>query len=1157
MRKLTVSFIDFTWDTMPMKKSVMEHAHLGYEPDVGGERLSGQYSYCQQIKKLILHLSSRPVVKFSSDYEKRVFEELTKVDTELGNIYYAGLLVLRQKDTQTQISENTLLENISDEEESQTKSNPSSKNFIDENPDRIAQSAHSMRELVNVATRRHPRIMASTSKLKTKSKFQKIADPQTDLPDFLQSPYGRLTKLHKFFTKVSHHEHPPSEQEYLTKVEEFTFLMNHILTPHYEVSREIEELIEKPVIEKKDLEKLESLMSRNSQSYKDFFTKAKANWLEILVEDGKYFKNVPPVIKNNNSYSAQSWPESYFLERIASEKPELVQKIILQIPIPKKRSDRNWMVLSDFVGAALKMPPKTAKAIAEKAITKKWLAENSVSYLVGELAKLMVKLAETEFETFLNLCDSLLEVTLRDVETSEMINLGFSKRLDSVINRYYYEQILKDYIPILHGKDHDAVIQILAEKLSKANNLASKTYQEPKKDPKMDTSFVWRPAIEEHEQNSGFDLRSHLVASIRRTLEKSESLGIDSLKKSLRILDDYDYYIFRRLEIYFYGRHPAEFNEEVDQLSIEYFGKYVLKHEYYHMLKNCYPCLKSETREEILGIISKGPNFDDYSLTKEEFETYKKIWRMEKLSPIIEYLPDLQDEYDSLVKQHGRSDLIEFAVYHESSSQMTYTSDLSEDMTVTEVIDFIKSYDTPQGIFLEEDGSGRVFKEMVEHNPEEYSRRAIELLPCHGLFHFRFLNGLSETKDKKLDWDAVLTFCESVIITSPSNDIKILDSILDYVGDLLRNNLVYNKTGIPFALRDRLWNVLSKAIEMAPTDTTWSENYLDNNWNAHGISINSSIGRLCHAVIQYALWCYHELKEQGLPPVELVPEVKSTIESMLSIEQERSISIYAVLGHHFPQLFALDEKWAKSKISLIFTHDNPSTKFGDAAWDAYVSRAVYPESFNVLFDEYVYRISHPAKRTDSSLNDVQKQLAQQIGLIYFDALHRSGELFEIFLDKSDPRMLEDCLDWIGRSLKDWKGVTPPKMDVFKFVSYPKIRSHPSAGWLFLNPSMPKSERIRLLGSILDETEGKISPIYWIPEELEKFAEEYPYETIECVNKIVKQYQTNWEMHSMGRYFGNIFPLIIKTGHASAIAKMRETIHFLGSLGYHDFKEFLG
>ena len=1097
------------------------------------------------------------MVKFHSDDEKKVFEELTKIDVELGKIYYAGLLVLRQKYAQTQVSENTVPETTSGKEDSRTEPSPLPENFIDKNPDRIAQSAHSMRELVLVASRRHPRILASASKLTTKSKFQKMADPQTDLPSFLQSPYEHLTALYNFFTDVSHHGHHPSEQKYLTKVKEFTSLMSHILTPHYEISQEIEELVKKSVIDKTDLKKLEFLMSKDSQLYKDFFTKAKANWLEVLAEDGKYFKNIPQVSKNDNLYSFQFWPESYYLERVAYEKPKLVQKIILQIPIPKKDSDRNGRVLSNFVGAALKMPPKTAKTIAEKAIKKKWLTENSALHLGSEITELMTKLVETEFETSLKLCDSLLDVTLKDIEIPEMVNHKFRKRLDSVIDTYYYEQILKDNISVLHDKDHDAVIQILAKKLSKANYLANKTYQEPKKDPKMDTSFIWRPAIEEHEQNSSFDLRSHLVVSIRRTLEKSESVGIDSLKKSLRILANYDYYIFRRLEIYFYGRNPAKFNEEINRFSVEYFGKYALKHEYYHMLKNCYSYLKFEIKEKILDIISKGPNFNDYSLTKEEFEMYEKHWRIEKLSPIVEYLPDLQEEYDSLVKQYGRSKLIEFVGYHESSSQITYTSDLSEDMAVTEVIDFIKSYDRPQGIFLEEDGSGIAFKELVEKNPEEYSRLAIELLSCHDLFHFRFLNGLSEAKGKKLDWDAVLTFCESVIIASPSNDIKILDLILDYFGDLLWNNLLYSKTGIPFVLRDRVWKVLSKAIEIAPPDTTWSENYLDDNWDAWEISINSCIGRLCHAMMQYALWCYHGLKKQGLSPVDLVPEVKSTIESMLSSEQEQSISIHAVLGYHFHRLLALDEKWTKSKIDLILAHGTPSTKFGDAAWDAYMNQTIYPKSFNALFDEYVYRISHPGKRTDSSSNDVQKRLAHQIGSVYLHALRRSDELFETFLDKSDPRMLEDCLNWIGRSLRDWKRATPSKMDVSKFVSYPKVRSHPSAGWLFLNPSMPKSERIRLLGSILDKTEGKISPIHWIPEELEKFAEAYPLETIECVDKIVKYYQINWEMHSMRHHFRNIFSLVIKTRQVPAITKMQETIHFLGSLGYHDFREFLG
>ena len=80
------------------------------------------------VKKLIVYISSYSMVKFSSDDEKKVFEELTKIDMELGNIYYAGLLVLRQKDVQIQVSENTLPETTG-KEDSQTESSPLHKNL--------------------------------------------------------------------------------------------------------------------------------------------------------------------------------------------------------------------------------------------------------------------------------------------------------------------------------------------------------------------------------------------------------------------------------------------------------------------------------------------------------------------------------------------------------------------------------------------------------------------------------------------------------------------------------------------------------------------------------------------------------------------------------------------------------------------------------------------------------------------------------------------------------------------------------------------------------------------------------------------------------------------------------------------------------------------
>ena len=336
----------------------------------------------------------------------------------------------------------------------------------------------------------------------------------------------------------------------------------------------------------------------------------------------------------------------------------------------------------------------------------------------------------------------------------------------------------------------------------------------------------------------------------------------------------------------------------------------------------------------------------------------------------------------------------------------------------------------------------------------------------------------------------------------------------------------------------------------------WSENYPDKNSDVRNISISNSIGRLGYALIQYAVWCYHGIKNQGTTPTELVPEIKTLLESKLNPNQEQSISIHAVLGYHFYNLLELDEKWTKSKIDLIFTHVKLNIKTGDAAWDAYMFQQVYQKSFNALFDEYMYRILHPTCRTESSSHDVPKIFAQQIGLVYLNSFNRSEELFESFLKKSNSELLDECLKWIGRTLKKWDGVDPPKMNVSKLFSYQKIKSSPSAGWLFLNPLMPKLERIKLLNLILDETDGKISPIYQILEEMEKFVEEFPLEIITCIEKIIRHYQSISEMYTISRHLENIFSKIPTTNNQDAIGKMKDVINFLGSLGYDEFRKFL-
>jgi len=197
------------------------------------------------------------------------------------------------------------------------------------------------------------------------------------------------------------------------------------------------------------------------------------------------------------------------------------------------------------------------------------------------------------------------------------------------------------------------------------------------------------------------------------------------------------------------------------------------------------------------------------------------------------------------------------------------------------------------------------------------------------------------------------------------------------------------------------------------------------------------------------------------------------------------------------------------------------------------------------------------KKTKPSFRAFQERFAQQIGLIYLNQLDRSDELFKRFLQKADPHSLEVFLHWIGRALKDWDDDTPPKMNIHKLLSYEKIQSDQNVGWLLLNNFIPKPDRINKLNSILDQTNGEISPIYFIVPELLEFVREFPLQTMECIEKMVKHLPINENILMIRKDLKNVFQEMATVDNEPANEKMRQIIDFLGSLGYrNDFTDYM-
>ena len=734
------------------------------------------------------------------------------------------------------------------------------------------------------------------------------------------------------------------------------------------------------------------------------------------------------------------------------------------------------------------------------------------------------------------------------------------KILRTKIDNYFYEKILDEKIPKLSEKNPISVTKLLAKKLQKAIFLDG--ISKNRDYSKDDISYAWRPAIEEHPNNGETrDVKSALVRSLRNTLEVTGEKDISLLKKCLEVLKERNYLIFRRLELHIYKFYPEEFKDEIEKIALEGFADRRFVHEYYSLLKKTFSNLQEPTRKDIVGLIEQGPDPKKFNGTEEQFKVYKKRWTVDKLEPIIEYLPDKKEEYEALLKEVGRSKLADFVVTHSVFREIIPHTELTDQMKADEVLSFIKTYQIEDENIPEDDGTAEKFREMVEQNPLEYSSKGTGLLSVHPIFTTRFFWGLTEAtkKKNKIDWDNTLSFAETVIgkLESEKNE-RISENIIEHLADLLETNLLHDDNSIPFSKRGQVWNILKKMVLISNDDSSRVEGYPNKNLDLFATSINSAIGGSMHAVMQYTVWNYHGLKKLDKTPDRLEDDVKILLEQRLDPDIDKTISTHAVFGFHIHNLFALDKKWTTQNIQNIFKTGEFSI-LGDAAWESHLLQNAYSDVFHGLYSEYEKRVGllKTEKPKDDTLRDPSKEFSQHIAKLYLLKIEDSDKIFELFLKNANDDLIGLCIEAMGRALDHHrKDGTVPKRDLKKLWERKDIQKYPEIGWFFVNSPLERSYNIRIYLECLDSTKGKISPIYKIPEELARYAEEFPLLTILCVEKIIGVYQNNWEIYPMRDGIKKIVKTIKQSEDEEALEKSKKVINLLGQMGYEEFRELL-
>jgi len=1093
-------------------------------------------------------------ISFSSK-QQRVYQELLGIDKMAADAYKGALRVLENR----------------------------------ENPDRFSQSAHSIREVTNIISRKVS--IPQKAKKDDKTLKKKLEKYLIEKPYLLPSPANKeATALirrwadlnQNFFVPICHHDEVTDEEDFLSRLSEFETILLHFIKPNPVTLKELDSLLNIQSPTQENIEKLLELLRHWTHVEYFFSNLAWPNWLEPLEKNG-FFSEPPPRISEGDYIMVPTWPLCKYLIRISGQKPRDVMDIIKDI----KETDNYWVHI-DLIECTLQMPSSIAKEIIP--LVRKWLRTSDIAPVPEKFGELVIKLSnDNDLESSLSLLNALSDVKRPESTIS-------SGEVQPYLSLWEYEQILQKVAPVLLQKAPYEVVKILCQKLSNAIELERPSGR----DPINDLPNARRHAIEDHPLDEHYsDIKNLLVTAIRDNLERIGKKDGKILKNCYKMLSNYDFIIFRRIELHLIRLFPALFKNEIHAILSQkkFFEDKNLRYEYYHLLEDQYSRIPPNIKEKILSWIEEGPNLEKFvarhirrrkELPSEKLkDTYKAHWQIRQLAPIKDFVPlEWKERWNKLVTNYGEPehpDLYNYMkVFHGGPFSPLTKEDIKE-KTPQKLITYLRTW-KPTGDILapSREGLGRVLRDIVKENPSNYTKICHKFKTLQPVYIFYLIDGLNEAlrNGNSLNWNPVISLCKDILIISKISDIQDDDygwnSVEKEIGRLLEEGLGNNIHSPQFNLRESIWEIIETLLQNEEPDLEYEEEYGGGELGSVTLSMNTARGSAVRCLIQYAVWCARnlDLSKNG---DGIVPEAKKQLEKMLNPEFEPTKTIRSVYGFYFPTLFFLNEDWTKEHMQDIFPQEGQHRALWRAAWEGYM---VPPHYFD---DVYIairsqYEIAVNRLTSPKISSEIKKKLSEHLMVAYLRGIERLGEnsLIKAFFEKAQSRIREHAIKFIGENLKyfpeqetsekEKEDVLRRVMDLWEWRIKKAIEADnkarekfiPEFKWFkkwFIQDIFDKSWAISQLHKTLELTGGIMEFNDDVIDKLQDHIEENYINVLKVLILLVKGDKEGWLFVSKGKVEELLESLFVECPYQEIKDDMNELVHWLTRRGHYEFQKF--
>jgi len=892
------------------------------------------------------------------------------------------------------------------------------------------------------------------------------------------------------------------------------------------------------------------------QAARFFFSKVQdPSWLDVFNECG-LFDDIPrPEASGKDGVLRYpTWYPVWALENLASEAAHEVMEILLELPITDNETVHTALLRTAHAAA------KAAPDLVEEWVSKKeskWLkGATHLDLLLADAAvKLVEALCPEHCGSAIELGESIISIRVpedaEDLKRSDYLRMGewefgeIVSRLREPLTRCSWRELLRIVVATLSGLAGGPDPRELDQRL-----------------------LIWRPAIEEHSQNSPNSLFNTLVGVARDAAVQALEDGDSEVAAFLRAST---YATLHRIAIHL-GRTEWEIlGNETAEFAVgeEKLVDLAVWHELFLLLEQRFDSFPPESADRYLRYVS--------SLDSEE-EQWRYLW------PIRETLSgEWRKRFEALETRHEEPEHPDFLTYHIAEIVETtspWSAEEAADTDIAAIIGIIRDA-KPTDRFGSPSLSGVAdqLEHLVTLRTREVTENAMAFSGLQIPYLRAFVRGAIKAVGENAEgvqWSSLLDLCRWVLDQpSETQDVRAEKSSPSYgweetrleVARLLEKGLQQGSARIPDDLLGKMWIPVQKLLVDSDPTNEREEERLKHEEPSH-IAINSVRGTAMQLLLYYAFRRRGALGEsQPYPALSAcAPEVVEELDLHLDPTKEPSLAVHSIYGKWYPQLYGLDKEWALARREAIFPASD--TIRLDSAWNAYLAFSrVYADIYQALHSVYEHALKRVRTQPSElkTLVDPDERLGGHLVLLYrHGEIELDGGHLEAFFAAADAELRFQVLSAAVRGLDDLEEAD--QEDACTSLSRlwdwrVDHQEHPAEGkelsafcWWFIKDAFDDAWAVQQLAFSLNggaelELDGHV---------LKKLLRLVPSHTeivLECVEAIAKD-QRNLRWGIYREEMEEILKIGLSSSDGQNRMKAEELVHSIGAQGFFGLRDLL-